>query len=465
MRGSLRFEGQQNLVALSALVLLAFAVFFGGASRQHELRLALVELSALPLLALAVPRLLQSPALPTYRSSLTLLAAIAALPLVQLIPLPPAVWTSLPNRQELTLALEIAGIAPGWTPLSLTPDKTWRSFLALLPPVAMYVGVLAIAPHSRLRLVHGLVAATLAAVLLGAAQIASGGEQLYPWRTTSAGAVVGFFANRNHLATLCLIAIPFVAVLGGRAVRRSSNNLYLWAATLSIGLLIVALGIIRSRTGIVLAGPVLICSLLAGWLSTGNRKPRAYLLAIAAVSAAAFALISAIALPPIIERFDRLGSPDGRLENWPIVIGAAESYLPLGSGLGSFDAVFRSVEPLDRLDPTFFNQAHNDYLETWLESGLLGAALLVAFLAWFGRRAWAAWRATTSTSGDLKRASTIGIVVVLAHSAVDYPLRTATIATVFALMCGLLGAGDAGFQSRQEQRPSGDRPRDHSRQR
>ena len=277
-----------------------------------------------------------------------------------------------------------------------------------------------------------------AAVLLGAAQVASGGEQLYPWRTTSAGAVVGFFANRNHLATLCLIAIPFMAVLGARAVRRGSTKLHLWAAALSIGLLVVALGIIRSRTGIVLLGPVLICSLLAGWTGAGNRKPRGYLLATGAVSAAAIAVVAAIALPPIIERFDRLGSPEGRLENWPIVAQAAEAYLPFGSGFGSFDAVFRSVEPLGQLDPTFFNQAHNDYLETWLEGGLLGGALIVAFLVWFGRRAWQAWRETASTHTDLRRASTIGLAVVLAHSAVDYPLRPATIATIFALMCGLL---------------------------
>lgn len=440
MRGNSGFESQQNLVAIGALVLLAFAVCFGGASRQHELRLALVELAALPLIALALPRLLKSPDWLTYRRGLALLAAVAALPLIQLIPLPPSVWASLPNRQELSLALDIAGVAPGWVPLSLTPDKTWRSFLALLPPIAMYLSVLVAAPRWRLRLVYGLLAATLAAVLLGAAQVASGGEQLYPWRTTSSGAVVGFFANRNHMATLCLIAIPFIAVLGARSVRRDANRLHLWVATLSIGLLIVALGIIRSRTGIVLVGPVLVGSMIAGWLGAGNRRPGGFLLAMTAVSAAALIAIAAIALPPIIERFDRLGSPEVRLENWPIVAQAAESYLPWGSGLGSFDTVFRSVEPLETLDPTFFNQAHNDYLETWLETGLLGAALLLMFLVWFGRRAWAAWREDASTRTDLRRASTIGIVVVLAHSAVDYPLRTATIATIFALMCGLLEA-------------------------
>lgn len=453
MRGSLGFQGQQNLVAIGAMVLLAFSVFFGGASRQHELRLALVELAALPLIVLALPRVLQGPDWPKYRLSVGLFAAVVALPLIQLIPMPSNMWMSLPNRHELTLALELAGLTPGWVPLSLTPDKTWRSFLALLPPLGMYLGVLTMAPRWRLRLIYGLLAATLAAVLLGSAQVASGGEHLYPWRTTSSGAVVGFFANRNHLATLCLVAIPFFAALGARAVRRDSNRLHLWAATFSIGLLIVALGIIRSRTGLVLVGPVIIASLVAGWLGAGRGKPRGYLLAITAVSAAAIGAIGVVALPPIIERFDRLGGPEGRLENWPIIAKAAESYLPFGSGIGSFDSVFRSVEPLGSLDPTFFNQAHNDYLETWLETGLFGAVLLVGFLFWFGRQSWNAWSEATSTRNDLRRASTIGIAVVLAHSAVDYPLRTATIATIFALMCGLLEAADAASRDRLQRGP------------
>jgi len=381
-----------------------------------------------------------------------LLAAIAALPLIQLIPLPPNVWASLPHRQELSLALDLAGLPAGWIPLSLTPDRTWRSFLALLPPIGMYLAILAMPPRARLWLVYGVLAAALGAVLLGAAQVASGGEQLYPWRTTSAGAVVGFFANRNHLATLCLVAVPFIAVLGARAVRRGaeSSRLHLWLATLSMGLVIVALGIIRSRTGIVLVGPVLVASLLAGWIGAGRGQIRGFLLAIMAVSGAAIAAVALIALPPLIERFDKLGNPEGRLENWPIVAEAAETYLPFGSGIGSFDAVFRSVEPLNTLDPTFFNQAHNDYLETWLETGLFGAALLLAFLIWFGRRAWGAWREDASTRSDLRRASTIGIVVILAHSAVDYPLRTATIATILALMCGLLEAtGDPASKRRR----------------
>lgn len=439
MRGLPKFRlGQQDGVAIAAFALLAFSFLFGGASRQHELRLALVELAALPLALISLTTLMRRGIAGEHRFALTLLAGIVVLPLLQLIPLPPSIWSSVPGRDQLVLALNVVGLPPGWLPLTFTPDKTWRSFLALIPPVAMFLALLVASPVTRARLVQALLAGAVAAILLGAAQFASGGEHLYLWATTRAGSVTGFFANRNHLATLCLIGIPFATVIGAAALRRGGSRLPLWLAILYIALAAVALGVIRSRAGVVLFGPVLAGSLLAAWVAAGRGRPRPLLLALGSGAALAVAAIAAFALAPLLSRFDPNGAPEGRFDNWPTVLKAAEGQLPLGSGLGSFDAIYRSVEPLARLDATYFNQAHNDYLETLLETGWLGVGLIIAFLIWFGRRAWTAWRGGVSRQRDLQRAATIAIGVVLLHSAFDYPLRTAMLATVFALCCGLL---------------------------
>ena len=439
MRGLTWFDRSQwNPVAIATVVLLVFAFLLGGASRQHELRLAFVELAALPLLVLSGFALLRRPSGDMHTFALAVLGAVIALPLIQLIPLPPAIWTSLPGRAEPALALELAGLQPGWTSLSLTPDRTWRSFLAVLPPAAMFLGVLCLNVGVHRRLAYFLIAAALVAIVLGAAQLASGGVRLYPWRTTDAGSVNGFFANRNHLATLCLISLPFAAALGAAAIRHRERGLRLWLSVLFIGLVIVALGVIRSRAGIILVWPALAASVLAAWVASGRGRPRPALLALVAAATVGAVAVAMFALAPVLERFDQGGAPEGRFENWPIVAEAANTYLPLGSGLGSFDAVYRSVEPLERLDATYFNQAHNEYLETWLETGWLGIGVLIAFLAWYGRRTWAAWRARPSTPRDLQRAASIAIGVVLLHYVADYPLRTETIAVIFALCCGLL---------------------------
>ncbi|RZI99492.1 MAG: O-antigen ligase family protein [Brevundimonas sp.] len=424
---------------MAALGLLAFSILFGGASRQHELRLALVELAALPLLVLAILRL-RYPDLKTHRYVLSVLGCVALLPLIQLIPLPPAIWTNLPHREELVVALQLADLEPGWTTLSLTPDRTWRSFLALIPPIAMFLGVLACRPPQKTVFAWFIVAATTAAILLGTAQLASGGTGLYLWRTTDAGNVVGFFANRNHLATMCLVSMPFAIMLGANSLRNQGGRLRLpfWLGVFFTGLAVVGLGVIRSRAGVAIVVPVMAASLFGAWIASGRGRPSFLLLALVAGATLAAIAVSIFAIGPLLARFDTGGAAEGRLENWPIVMAAAEAYLPLGSGFGSFDSVFRSVEPLQTLDSTFFNQAHNDYLETWLESGWLGMMVLVAFLGWFGKRALQAWRAAPSIERDLQRAASIAIGAVLIHSAVDYPLRTVAITTLFALCCGLL---------------------------
>jgi O-antigen ligase len=182
----------------------------------------------------------------------------------------------------------------------------------------------------------------------------------------------------------------------------------------------------------------MVFSLLAAWIAAGRGRPGPGLLVLVGAVGAALTAVAVLALPPILQRFDTDNQLEGRSDRWPLVAETAQTYLPLGSGIGSFDSVYRSVEPLEELDSTFFNQAHNEYLETWLEAGWLGIGLVLAFLVWYFRRSWTAWKAPPSREADLQRAASIGIGVLILHSVGDYPLRTVTLTVVFALCCGLL---------------------------
>jgi O-antigen ligase len=130
-----------------------------------------------------------------------------------------------------------------------------------------------------------------------------------------------------------------------------------------------------------------------------------------------------------------------RFERWPTVIEAAEAHLPIGAGFGSFERVYWTVETLEELDATSFNRAHNEYLETWVEGGWLSVAVLIAFLIWFGKRAWAAWRAPPGATADMARAASAGLLIILLHSGVEYPLRTVTLMAIFALLAAILELG------------------------
>ena len=242
----------------------------------------------------------------------------------------------------------------------------------------------------------------------------SGGDRLYLWHWTDAGSVNGFFANRNHLASSLLITLPFAITMGASTLRRRDRGTSaLWLGALFAGLVVVALAAIRSRAGIALFAPVMVASLLAAWIAAGRGRPGPGLLLLVGSVGAALTIVAVLALPPILARFDIQSAPEGRFDRWPLVAEAAQTYLPLGAGMGSFDAVYRSVEPLEQLDSTFFNQAHNEYLETWLEAGWLGIGLVIAFSIWWFRRSWSAWRAPPSREGDLQRAASIAIGVAL----------------------------------------------------
>ncbi|MBL0946712.1 O-antigen ligase family protein [Brevundimonas sp.] len=428
-------------------------MLMGGASREHLLQLAAIELLALPVLGLALVRLVRTGVWKEHRFLLILAGLATALPLFQLIPLPFDLWSSLPGRDQAALALEIAGITPGWLPLSLAPDETWQAFLALLPPVAMLLAALTLDRATVMRLVWGVLAFVVLSIVLGALQITLDSQTFYLWETTNFGSLVGFFANRNHMATLCLLAVPFAAALAGSGLnsRDPHAGLRAWVGMLIIVLVLVALAAIRSRFGILAAGPALIGGLLAAWVASGRGRPTPPVIALAGAAAVALGIIVLFALGPILDRFDTDPATDLRFENWPIVAQAAQDFLPLGSGIGSFDAVYRSYEPVDTLRAAYFNHAHNDYLQMWLTTGWMGIALIVATWVWWARRSWSAWRAGTGLERDLQRAASVALLVIAAHSAADYPMRTETIAVIFALCCAVLD-GAARPLRRSEQR-------------
>lgn len=440
---------------MATLIVLALCVFLGGSSRQHALRLSIVEIAALPLLAMAGLRLLDIGGLSAHRFALSIAAAAAAIPLVQLIPLPPWIWTALPGREQAVLALEVAGIAPGWTTLSLTPDATWRAFLALLPPMAVFFAALSLDKAAARATLWAVLALTAVSVALAMAQVMSGGEDaLYSWSIARRGHASGFFANRNHLATLCLLTLPVAAVLAAGALRSGDEGrAAVWLGALFMIMAVVALGAIRSRAGVLLAGPVLGLSGLCAWIAMGRGRPGPALLAMTTSVGAAIALVGALGLAPILERFDATKA-EPRFERWPTVVEAAQTYLPVGAGMGSFDPVYRSVETLDELDATYFNQAHNEYLEIWLEAGWLGVVAVLAFLVWFGRRSWAAWRAGSGSEADMARAASAGILVVLVHSVAEFPLRTVALTAILALLCAILERSGRAADTRDSRSPT-----------
>ena len=98
-------------------------------------------------------------------------------------------------------------------------------------------------------------------------------------------------------------------------------------------------------------------------------------------------------------------------------------------------------EPIGAISNVYLNHAHDDLLELWLETGVLGMALLGIFLIWWIWVTIGLWRPGRYPFGDgVRAAASLVIGLLLAHSLVDYPLRTTAMAVVFGLACGILAA-------------------------
>ena len=447
----------QLLLCLTATTVIAALVFGGGTPQGFRFD-SLAHLTSLPLLGLAVIALLSRSIAPEARLPLVIAASAAILVLITLIPLPPAVWTQLPGRGFVVETFELAAIPLGWMPISLDPGATWRSFLALLAPLAIFLAVLSIGHDGRRILSLLVVGFALASVVLGLLQLMQGpGSALRFYAITNPSSSVGFFANRNHYAALLYTAVPFAAAWMIALAYDRRRRFGAVACGLALAVLLLGLGVTLSRAGIVLG---LCALLLSGFLldrATAGQSRRSAIYAVAIAGAIGAILVIHYALPGIISRFEAAPVDDYRFDILGITLAAAKAFFPVGSGFGTFQAVYLMYDRPEALLTRYVNHAHNDWAELWLEGGVLFALAAIGFLVWFARAGHDAWRAapgqTTYLDRALGRAAAISVCLLLLHSLVDYPLRTVALLSVFAFCCGLLvrpvGSTDDGTQPDQ----------------
>jgi O-antigen ligase len=329
--------------------------------------------------------------------------------------------------------------------LSLAPASTLNSLLGLIPPLAIFCAMVRLKAYRPHWLAIALIAGTLAGIALGALQVASSNAAISPWYLyddTSVGKGVGFFANADHMATLLVITIPFLAALvaaGKKASMQRYTAIVAVAAGLAI-LIAVGLALNGSLAGYGLTLPVFATSFLIV-------LPPASRLRLWVVSVAALLIVGAVTaleITPIGSGAigaHATSSVQSRADILATTSHAAEDFMPFGSGLGSFRSVYVLYEHPEQVTDTYVVHAHNDYAEVALELGLAGVVLMLLFLAWWAMAVWRVWR--TAEAGPFARAAAIASAAILIHSLVDFPLRTGAIAACFAMCLALLADGRA----------------------
>ena len=426
---------------LAAAGFLGGCLLLGGASAAGIAANAFLQLVALGLIVALLWR--RDFAVPDgARGPLWIGAALLLVGLISLVPLPGGLGSGLPLRAELAEAFRLVGMAPPSLSGSLAPAWTLSSLLHLLPAAAMFLLVLYLPNQDRRLLPTVLLVVAGISVVLGAFQLMGGSDSpLRPYTVTNPTSPVGFFANVNHQATLLLCALPLTAVIAGRMATRRSRSKRSGGAIISLSIaifFIAGIAISGSSAGYGLAVPAVVASFLIYRRTVAGRVGVAWWGALAA--AALIFAFAGIQGPLSKENFEgdlNASHPSSRRVLTSTTVEIIKDSFPIGTGLGTFSTVYRRYEDPGKVTGTFANHAHNDYVEAVLELGLAGLLLILAFLYWWGRRAYSAW-SRDFEGAALARAGSVMVGIILVHSIVDYPIRTAAIVAVFALGCALM---------------------------
>jgi hypothetical protein len=417
------------------------ALICGGGTRQGLWSDALAQIVSLPLLAVASFRF-KALASSQLRLPVFLIFAVLLIPVLQLIPLPPLVWTILPGRAEVAEAYKAAGTSLPFLPISLEPLTTLRSVLSLLPAVAVFLGVFCLRRETEFRWVLLLLfSVAMVGVGLELMQLVGGVHSpLRFYNITDVHRGVGLFANSNHQAAFLYAVIPYAAIWTVLP-RRDPRARRVFRLTFSaILLIVIVIGVpaTLSRSGVFLGLVAGLCSIpLAASLTSGAERRRIIKVAVAA-NAVALLLAFQFGFAGIAERISQ--TTDLR---WPlasVTAAAAKDYFPFGSGIGTFVPIYQRYEPLGLLQETYVNRAHDDWLEAWLEGGLASAAVVCALVACYVFLAYRSWRTADPKSRFVAygRAGSICVGLLLVHSIVDYPLRTTALMVMVAISCAFM---------------------------
>ncbi|KAI94676.1 hypothetical protein T281_09590 [Rhodomicrobium udaipurense JA643] len=446
------------LYLLCGATLLASLVL-GGGTHSGFLGDVVVQLLSIPLLILALwPAFSDEPARQEKgRIALALCGGLTLVVVLQVLPFPFDIWSG--GARLLSGAAETPFTLPSsWTPLSIAPQATWAAAASLVVPLAIFCSVLQLDLTQRMMLCWVVLGFGVVSLALGFIQVAAGVESsLRFFEITNPTEAVGFFANRNHFAALLNVTLVLSALWLNATMESSLKSGASWTRSIlwlaAAGTLVVAvlagLMLARSRAGVFIAAGVLAgvaAMIILHRLSEHTSEEpqhtwrgRRFSLAVA-IFAALFAV--QFGLAGFLTRFESNMADDARIPLTKTTLETALKGLPFGTGLGSFVPVYTTVEKRADATAGFANRAHNDLAEILLETGIIGVVLLVAFLGWFGLKVMTAWgrppRDDDPRQVTLARAATLIMALLLAHSLVDYPLRTTALSATFAFFSALL---------------------------
>jgi O-antigen ligase len=451
----------------SALLLLLLAFLTGGDSAHGNAGMMATQLLAIPLLIVAFVRSKARGRLPSARGAIAVAALIVLVVALQCLPIPAWLW-SLPSGRDAILqdlhATGIDAIARRWT---LSPAASERDLYFLVPGLALFFCMLAMG-KGQWRWMLGLVVALgVANLVLAVVIVAAGkGSALNPY-PEFAPTLGGVFANKNHQADMLAVCLMLASVFMLESWARFRSGERSIAPTVLSAILAVvflaALPVMGSRAGVVVAMLMLVAALLTSGMPGIQAIRKSRLLQVGSLIVAAVLVVGLHAALAWM-RFDSAVA-GSRYTMSAETLRIGMQHAPLGAGVGTFKPAFEQGADDTLLTHNYINNAHNDFAQWWLETGVAGGLVVLLALAVLVR-ALLALLAQRPESGTRRcgMAALMGLGVMVLHSTVDYPLRTQALMAVFGVLAGIAIAASTSAPARRRRRRADDRASDDATQ-
>ena len=198
--------------------------------------------------------------------------------------------------------------------------------------------------------------------------------------------------------------------------------------------ILVGLIFTRSRMSIALAMLGLMLCMVAFSRRVGRNNIYGTL---GTLTTVAVMLALMVGLAPVWDRFALQDpSSDGRWDLFSNTFEVIGQFAPLGSGFGTFTSIYPRFQTPEVIG--YINHVHNDYLEWFIEGGLVSAAVIVG-LGWFYVKRWTQvwYRGTWSTFRFIQVGAGISILLLALHGLVDFNFHIPANAIFFAFLAGV----------------------------
>jgi O-antigen ligase len=359
-----------------------------------------------------------------------------------------------PDLKEFSVRSQFLSGAPGSIDYALSAEAGVS--IALLLGTLLFITDCASDPLWRRRIIFTLVAAGTTLILFGLVQRLCSAPSIF-WAAADTGKT--FFATyRYHSNAGAFINMVWPLVTAGLliSVRRGQRFPQRLAWGIALTLCLVGLAVTGARA----AGGIAIVSVLVALAWTVRQTRQGHLPALnlpVAISAAilCFLVVATAAatagLDVSARRWNKVGELFSMQNPRLVVDEVCLKMIPdagwFGFGPGTFCRAFPYYTNYlgDSISGVWM-QAHQDYLQTIIEWGVVGA------LAWaicIGGAVIKAYRFRSTSFGEntIKLGIMAAVLMTLLHATVDFPLQIPSLQLYFATFLGLLWSAGEGTAS------------------